>query len=84
MANHSSSKKRIRQILKRKIHNRYFVVTVRNAIKRFRELTDKTVAAETYPKVASMLDKIAKRGIIHKNKAANLKSKLSRRIAKLA
>jgi len=84
MANHLSSKKRIRQILKRKLHNRYYVVTMRNAVKDLRQTTDKTEASVKLPKVSSILDKLSKKSMIHKNKAANLKSKLARFVNKLA
>lgn len=77
MANHLSAKKRIRQSEKRRLHNKYYAKTTRNAIKTLRELADKKEAEAMLPKVASMLDKLAKRNIIHKNKAANLKSKLT-------
>lgn len=79
MANHKSALKRIRQTSKRRVHNRYFARTTRNAVKSFRELTDKKEAEEKLPKVMSMLDKLAKKNIIHKNKASNLKSKLMRK-----
>ncbi|NOZ34993.1 MAG: 30S ribosomal protein S20 [Chlorobi bacterium] len=81
MANHQSAKKRIRQNEVRRIHNRYFAVTTRNAVRKLRALTDKKDAEEMLPKVSSMLDKLAKRNIIHKNKAANIKSKLTKHIA---
>lgn len=84
MANHQSSKKRIRQIEKRRLHSRYYAKTARNAVKALRHTTDKAAAQEMLPKVASLLDKLAKRNIIHKNKAGNLKSKLARHINKLA
>jgi small subunit ribosomal protein S20 len=84
MANHHSSEKRIRQIEKRRLHNRYYAKTARNAVKALRQTSDKTAAQELLPKVASLLDKLAKRNIIHKNKASNLKSKLARHINKLA
>ena len=77
MANHKSSIKRIRQTEKRKLHNRYYAKTARNAVRKLRAETDKTVATEMLPKISSMLDKLAKRNIIHKNKASNLKSKQS-------
>ncbi|TAJ15068.1 30S ribosomal protein S20 [Marinilabiliaceae bacterium JC017] len=83
MANHQSAKKRIRQIEKRRLHNKYYAKSARNAVKQLRSTTDKTSAQELYPKVVSMLDKLAKRNIIHKNKAANLKSKLAGHINKL-
>ena len=80
MANHKSAKKRIRQIQKRRLHNRYFAKTTRNAIKKLRLEKDKTVAAENLPKIISMIDKLAKRNIIHKNKAARLKSQLTKKV----
>ncbi len=83
MANHQSAKKRIRQIEKRRVHNRYYAKTARNAVKQLRDASEKEVAQELFPKVVSMLDKLAKRNIIHKNKAANLKSKLANHVNKL-
>jgi small subunit ribosomal protein S20 len=76
MANHQSAKKRIRQNEVRKVHNRYYAKTARNAVKALRSTTDKEAATTLYPKVVSMIDKLAKRNIIHKNKASNLKSSL--------
>ena len=84
MANHKSSIKRIRQTEKRKLHNRYFAKTARNAVRKMRSTTDKAVASEMLPKISAMLDKLAKRNVIHKNKAANLKSKLTVFVNKLA
>ncbi|MDR0970493.1 MAG: 30S ribosomal protein S20 [Lentimicrobiaceae bacterium] len=84
MANHKSSIKRIRQSEARRLHNRYYAKTMRNAVRKFRALTDKAEAEAQLPKLQSMIDKIAKRNIIHKNKAGNLKSKLTRFTAKLA
>lgn len=84
MANHKSSLKRIRQTAKHNLHNRYYAKTMRNALKKIRLTEDKAAAAEQLPKVTSMLDKLAKRGIIHANKAANLKSKIARHVNKLA
>ncbi|MBQ0048687.1 MAG: 30S ribosomal protein S20 [Bacteroidales bacterium] len=83
MANHKSSLKRIRQEEKRRLHNRYYAKTMRNAVRKLRAVTDKAVAVEMYPNVQKALDKLAKRNIIHKNKAANLKSKLAKYIHKL-
>ncbi|HOP04722.1 MAG TPA: 30S ribosomal protein S20 [Tenuifilaceae bacterium] len=77
MANHKSSIKRIRQTEARRVHNKYYAKTTRNAIKSLRGLSDKAAATEMLPKVSSMLDKLAKKNIIHKNKAANLKSSLT-------
>jgi small subunit ribosomal protein S20 len=84
MANHKSSIKRIRQTEKRKLHNRYYAKTARNAVRKLRATTEKAVATELLPKISSMLDKLAKRNIIHKNKASNLKSKLTLHVNKLA
>ncbi|MCQ2347273.1 MAG: 30S ribosomal protein S20 [Paludibacteraceae bacterium] len=84
MANHKSSLKRIRQTETRRARNRYFAKTARNVVRDLRATTDKTAAAAMLPKVASMLDKLAKRNIIHRNKAANLKSKLAVYVNKLA
>jgi len=83
MANHQSAKKRIRQSEKRRVHNKYYGKSARNAIKQLRDTTEKKAAQELLPKVASLIDKLAKRNIIHKNKAANLKSKLTRKVNKL-
>ena len=84
MANHKSSLKRIRQEQKRRLHNRYYAKTMRNAVRKLRATTDKAAAVAMYPGVAKLLDKLAKTNIIHKNKASNLKSKLSLYINKLA
>ena len=84
MANHKSSLKRIRQEETRRLHNRYYGKTMRNAVRKLRSTTDKTAATEMYPGVVKMLDKLAKTNIIHKNKASNLKSKLAIYINKLA
>ncbi len=83
MANHKSSEKRIRQTKTRTLHNRYYAKTMRNAVRKLRAMTDKEEAVKLYPKVQKMLDKLAKKNIIHKNKAANLKSSLSKHINKL-
>ncbi len=83
MANHKSSLKRIRSTKTRTTRNRYYGRTMRNLIKKFRELKDKDAAAELFPKLAAIIDKNAKRSIIHKNKAANIKSKLSKHMASL-
>jgi small subunit ribosomal protein S20 len=84
MANHKSSEKRIRQDETRKTNNRYYAKTTRNALKNLRAVTDKSQALELLPKVNSMLDKLAKRNIIHANKAANLKSKLAKQVNNLS
>ena len=78
MANHSATKKDVRQATKRRERNKYYGKTTRNAIREFRDAKGKE-AGEKFPGVASMIDKLAKRGIIHKNKAANLKSKLAKK-----
>jgi len=84
MANHASAKKCDRQNAARRLHNRYYAKTTRNAIRDIRNTTDKQTAQENAPKVYSMIDKLAKRGIIHKNKAANLKSGIAVYINKLS
>ncbi len=84
MANHKSSLKRIRQEEKRRLHNRYYAKTMRNAVRKLRSTTEKAEAAAMLPKVTKILDKLAKTNIIHKNKASNLKSKLAVYINKLA
>ena len=84
MANHKSSLKRIRQTEKRNLQNRYFGKNMRSAVRGLRAITDKNEALAKLPEVQKMLDRMAKRGLIHKNKAANLKSGLCARIAKLA
>ena len=84
MANHKSSIKRIRQTDAKRLHNRYYAKTARNAVKVLRGTLDKAEAQALFPKVCSMLDKLAKNNIIHKNKAGNLKSKLSKHVNKLA
>ena len=80
MANHQATKKDMRQAAKRRDRNRYYGKTTRNAIRDLQELKDNKGASEKLPDVLSMVDKLAKRGIIHKNKAANLKSKLTRKV----
>lgn len=77
MAHHKSSLKRIRQDEKKRVHNKYYAKTTRNAIKALRNASDKAEAEKMYPEVVAMIDKLAKRNIIHKNKASNLKSKLA-------
>ena len=82
MANHKSSEKRIRQNVKKKVQNKYHARSSRNAVKDIRLIEEKAPAAEMLPKVTSMLDKLAKKNIIHPNKASNLKSKLARQVNK--
>lgn len=84
MANHKSAVKRIRQTASRRLHNRYYAKTMRNAVRKLRATTEKATAAELLPKVQKMLDKLAKAHIIHKNKAANIKSSIMQHVNKLA
>jgi len=84
MANHKSSIKRIRQSEKRRVHNKYHGRTTRNALKEIRDTNDKEKATEMLPKVTAMLDKLAKKNIIHSRKAANLKSKITKRVNQLS
>lgn len=84
MANHKSALKRIRQNKVKRDRNHYYHKSTRTAIKNLREETDKTVAGEKFPSVSSMIDKLVKHNIIHKNKASNLKSKLAKHVASLA
>ncbi len=84
MANHAATKKDVRQSTKRRERNRYYGKTTRNAIRDLKVLDTKESASEKLPLVASMIDKLAKRGIIHKNKAANLKRKLTKGVNTLA
>jgi small subunit ribosomal protein S20 len=81
MANHKATKKDVRQAAKRRDRNRYYGKTTRNAIRDLKVIEDAAAYGEQLPAVISMIDKLAKRGIIHKNKASNLKSKLSRKKA---
>mgnify|MGYP005842768063 CR=1 FL=1 len=84
MANHKSSIKRIRQTEKRRLHNRYYAKSMRNAIKKLRSTEDKKTATEQLSAVLSIIDKNAKRNIIHKNTAGNLKSRLTKHVNSLA
>jgi small subunit ribosomal protein S20 len=84
MANHKATKKDVRQAAKRRERNKYYGKTTRNAIRDLKALKDGKEALKALPEVASQIDKLAKRGVIHKNKAANLKSKLARRVNSLA
>ena len=83
MANHKSALKRVRQTETRKERNAYQHKTTRNAVRALRATTSKKEAADMLPKVEAMLDKLSKRNVIHKNKAANLKSSLAKQVAKL-
>jgi small subunit ribosomal protein S20 len=84
MANHTATKKDVRQATKRRERNKYYGRTTRNAIRDLKEIKSGKDAAKKFPDVASAIDKLAKKGIIHKNKAANLKSKLARKLNTLA
>ncbi|MCK5821156.1 MAG: 30S ribosomal protein S20 [Bacteroidales bacterium] len=83
MAHHKSALKRIRQSEARRVHNKYFARTTRNAVKKLKDTSDKSEASEALQKVSSMLDKLAKRNIIHAKKAANLKSGLATHVNSL-
>jgi len=83
MANHISAKKRIRNSEVKRVLNRYQAKTTRNAVKNLRTSKDKEEAKKNLPEVISMLDKLAKKNIIHKNKASNLKSKLTKTVSAL-
>jgi len=84
MAHHQSAKQRIRQSAKRRLENRYYGKTTRNAIRKIKALTDKSEAEKALPDVVAMIDKLAKRNQIHKNKAANLKSGVMKFVSKMA
>ncbi|MBL7965695.1 MAG: 30S ribosomal protein S20 [Prolixibacteraceae bacterium] len=77
MAHHKSAKKRIKQDEVKTLQNKYYAKTMRNAVKKLRLETSKDAVAVALPKVVSMIDKLAKKNVIHKNKAANLKSSLA-------
>ncbi|MFQ5335959.1 MAG: 30S ribosomal protein S20 [Flavobacteriales bacterium] len=83
MANHKSAIKRIRTNRAKRLHNKYYHKTARTFIQKLRSTNDPKEAQELLPKVVSMLDKLAKRHIIHKNKASNLKSGLANHVASL-
>ena len=82
MANHNATRKDVRQSAKRRERNKYYGKTTRNAIRDLKAADEKD-AARQFPAVAAMIDKLAKRGVIHKNKAANLKSKITRGVQAL-
>ena len=83
MANHKSSLKRIRSTDAKRVVNRYQAKSTRTVLKKIRGEKDKKAAEAALPKVISMLDKLAKKNVIHKNKASNIKSKLAKHVAKL-
>ena len=84
MANHKATKKDIRQSEKRRDRNRYYGKTTRNAIRNLLAVTEKATATEDLKKVISMIDRLAKRNVIHKNKAGNIKSGIVKKINALA
>ncbi len=84
MAHHLSAKKRIRQDEKKRLRNRYYKKTTRTLIAKFKELTDAKEAGTLFPKVVSMIDKLAKKNLWHKNKAANVKGKLQKHVDALS
>ena len=84
MANHKATKKDVRQATKRRERNRYYGKTTRNAIRKLLAMGTKTEAEAGLSEVVSMIDKLAKRNIIHKNKAGNLKSGITKRIKAMA
>ena len=83
MANNASAEKCIRQSERHRLHNKYYAKSTRNAIRALRNTTDKETATANAPKVYAMIDKLANMGLIHKNKASNLKSGLAVYINKL-
>ena len=83
MANHKATKKDVRQAAKRRERNRYQGKTTRNAVRNLRALTTATDAEASFSAVVSQIDKLAKKGVIHKNKASNLKSSLTKKIKSL-
>ena len=84
MANHKSALKRIRQTESRRVDNKYYAKTARNAVKKLRSTSEKSEAQTLYPEVSAMLDKLANKNVIHKNKASNLKAKLAKYIDTLS
>ncbi|MFO8067693.1 MAG: 30S ribosomal protein S20 [Bacteroidales bacterium] len=84
MANHKSAKKRIRSNNAKRLRNRYWAKTTRKAVRKLRDTKEKEEAVKNLPKVVSLLDKLAKKSIIHKNKASNLKSKLAKHVNSLS
>ena len=83
MAHHKSAKKRIRQDAAKRLRNRYYKKSTRTAIQKLREMTDKKQAEVFLPKVISMIDRLAKKNTWHKNKASNLKGKLTKHVGKM-
>jgi small subunit ribosomal protein S20 len=83
MANHKSTLRRLRSDKPKALNNKYYHKTMRNALRDLRSETDKNAAVGAMPKLVAMIDKLVKRGTIHKNKAANLKSKVAKQVATL-
>ena len=83
MANHQSTLKRIRSNNKKRILNRFQHKTTRNAIKKLKSIASKKEAKKLLPEVVSLIDKLSKKNVIHKNKAGNLKSKLTKHVVSL-
>ncbi|MBE0668284.1 MAG: 30S ribosomal protein S20 [Bacteroidales bacterium] len=83
MANHKSALKATRQAETRNEENKYYARSMRNALKKIRKTSDKTEASEMLPKLNTMLDKLAKKNVIHKNKASNLKSSIIKHVTSL-
>ncbi|MBK7887636.1 MAG: 30S ribosomal protein S20 [Bacteroidetes bacterium] len=84
MANHKSAEKRIRSNDSKRVRNRYQAKTTRNLLKELRGTKDKSTAATLVPELSAMLDRLAKKNVIHKNKAANLKSSIQKHVNSLA
>ena len=84
MAHHASSKKRIRQDAKKRLKNRYYKKSARTSIDKLRNMEDPKEAEKFLPKVLSMIDRLAKRNTWHKNKASNLKSKLTKHVTRMS
>ncbi len=83
MANHKSALKAARQAETKKENNKYHARTMRNSLKKIRKTTDKAEADKMLPELSAMLDKLAKKNVIHKNKAANLKSSITKQVKSL-
>ncbi len=83
MANHKSAKKRIRSNNAKRLRNRYYAKTTRTAIKQLRTLKSKEEAEKSLPRVISLIDRLAKKNVIHKNKSSNLKSKMTLHVNKM-
>jgi small subunit ribosomal protein S20 len=83
MANHKSAAKRARQSEARRVDNKYYAKSARNAVRKLRATKEKDAATEQLPRVSAMLDKLAKKNVIHKNKAANLKSGITKHVNSL-